>query len=680
MGKIVGTLRARLGLDTKPFDRDLKGTRARISAFVKGMARNVALAGAAMAAAAVAGGVALTKQSLRFIDEQAKVARTIDGTIDGLRALQMAAGDAGVNSNDLNKSMQMLGARLAEAEVKGGASADALARLGLNARELSEMDADERLATIADRVKELGWSSGHATQFLMDMGIRSKEMALLLTSGGDAIRLARQEVDDLGLSLSAVDAAKIEEANDAMSRIKLVFEAVGNRLAVAVAPALQAMAEGFTAAMREGGILRAWINGFAARLSALTSYISDVSTIIGSMWDAMRSSDGATENLERVGKAVSALTAPFSAVFGWIRRTISFLAKLIKTTGGFGEALAALAPVAAEVWQRIGDGISIIPNLMEAGAAKMSSFFLYHLGRMASKWVGFTQSIAEGMNSLFGTSLSGANALITQELTMAYRAADAAAAAAMGRASSAAANFKAPLTSLAALQAKVKVAGNEAVESLDGARVAASDFNDELGAGSGGASTGGAAGAVDKVSDRVDALKERMSNLKTSMGSAFTSLVTGAKSLSDVLRDLFSKFSEMAANSLFEGLWSRAAGSLSSGSTKSGGGLLGSIFSGFFDNGGNIPSGSFGVVGEYGPEFVRGPANVTSRVDTARMMGGASSLNVTVTMDPSTGALGAIATDAAGQVVAQATPNIINQSVQATGKRMSQTSAFGGVP
>lgn len=43
-------------------------------------------------------------------------------------------------------------------------------------------------------------------------------------------------------------------------------------------------------------------------------------------------------------------------------------------------------------------------------------------------------------------------------------------------------------------------------------------------------------------------------------------------------------------------------------------------FAGAFDTGGRIPAGKIGLVGEYGPEFVRGPANVTSRKDTAKML------------------------------------------------------------
>lgn len=48
--------------------------------------------------------------------------------------------------------------------------------------------------------------------------------------------------------------------------------------------------------------------------------------------------------------------------------------------------------------------------------------------------------------------------------------------------------------------------------------------------------------------------------------------------------------------------------------------ITGSNFSGAYDKGGNIPAGKIGLVGEYGPEFVAGPANVTSREKTAQML------------------------------------------------------------
>jgi hypothetical protein len=59
-------------------------------------------------------------------------------------------------------------------------------------------------------------------------------------------------------------------------------------------------------------------------------------------------------------------------------------------------------------------------------------------------------------------------------------------------------------------------------------------------------------------------------------------------------------------------------------------GIKGQSFSGAYDAGGNIPAGSFGLVGEVGPELVSGPANVTSRKDTAEMLGSKSTVKVAV--------------------------------------------------
>lgn len=51
--------------------------------------------------------------------------------------------------------------------------------------------------------------------------------------------------------------------------------------------------------------------------------------------------------------------------------------------------------------------------------------------------------------------------------------------------------------------------------------------------------------------------------------------------------------------------------------------ISGTQYSGAYDSGGTIPQGKIGLVGEYGPELVEGPANVRSRRETADMFNGA---------------------------------------------------------
>ena len=62
--------------------------------------------------------------------------------------------------------------------------------------------------------------------------------------------------------------------------------------------------------------------------------------------------------------------------------------------------------------------------------------------------------------------------------------------------------------------------------------------------------------------------------------------------------------------------------------------IAGQTIAGAYDKGGTIPSGQLGIVSEYGDELVngqliQGPARVTSREDTAKMMGG-SQTNIVI--------------------------------------------------
>lgn len=62
-----------------------------------------------------------------------------------------------------------------------------------------------------------------------------------------------------------------------------------------------------------------------------------------------------------------------------------------------------------------------------------------------------------------------------------------------------------------------------------------------------------------------------------------------------------------------------ALGAAAAGAIYVAGGAAAGKVAGLYDNGGDIPAGKVGIVGEIGPEIVRGPATVTSRKETAAM-------------------------------------------------------------
>ena len=383
----IGNLRVSIGADTKDLARGI----GRAKALMKGLSRAAKVsgvaAGAAFAAASV-GMVAMTKGGLKAVDAQAKMARSVDGTIDGLRALQIAGSDAGVEVGIMNKSIQQMGKYLAEAARDGtGPAADALEHLGMNARDLMEMDVDARMGAIADRINEMGMSAQDAAGIMRDFGVRSNEVSLALLQGSGAIRAARGEVEKYGLSMSGPMAAGVEAANDAMSRIGFVFEGMRNQLAVGLAPVLQGLAVNFQEASVAGGPLQSAVSMLVAAFSDLATVILDPAfieaatmfgvTIANAVSGLARVMVTLAQNAEIAGTAMIALggaMAFFSGPIGLAIAAVAGGAFLLSTR--LGESATA-ADEAAAAEARLQAALDLVDTsseaAVEAGAALIAS-------------------------------------------------------------------------------------------------------------------------------------------------------------------------------------------------------------------------------------------------------------------------------------------------------------------
>jgi len=108
-------------------------------------------------------------------------------------------------------------------------------------------------------------------------------------------------------------------------------------------------------------------------------------------------------------------------------------------------------------------------------------------------------------------------------------------------------------------------------------------------------------------------------SFSTNVESYFESLATGGKmKFSDLTNAIITDIIKMEIKAATSSLFSMF-------SSTSGGGLLGSLtslFGGGHASGGTIASGTFGLVGENGPELIKGPASVINAPNTADMMGG----------------------------------------------------------
>jgi hypothetical protein len=625
-------------------------------------ARATIMAFGAAAVAAVTGiGVAAIRGA-SDIDEVAKASRRLEMDIGSFRALQLVASEAGVSVEGLTGDIQNM-AREIESGSRG--ATQAANRLGLSLSELRSMDADTRLEVIADRMRDLGLNAGESSQLLRQFEIRNREMVLMMMQGGDAMRNARRDIADYGLALSSVDASRIETANDQIARLGLVSRAAADRLALSIVPALGAMANAITDSLREGGLLRGFLEavpGYAAAAGiAIAAYYTPAilaATVQTAFWVAGL--------VTLRGALIATGIGAFIVLAGTM---INYLMRLVENTGSWGNALALLGEVARGVWEGIVASAQAIPAGLNAVWAGIEYGFIRMVISLRNTWADFLGSMSDtlrdsglnigGVLDGVADSLDAASARVsmgTQRMAGMSNDAMAAATAAQAEYAGQMEGAWARATSAVdRLMDAVNGLGEFAPAEISEVTGAAAALNTAFETAAAGG--GRAASAVAEVGAAAEAATESTTNWASTLSGAFDGIITGGKSASDVLRQIARQMESRGWQMLFQGFGGGGAGG-------GGGGWLSRLFAGFFDGGGTIPAGQFGVVGERGPELVRGPANVTSRADTARMMGGGGETRVVVELRSDM--LDARIEGGAGRVVRASTPGIVGQSVQAT--------------
>lgn len=218
-------------------------------------------AGAVAGAAIIAGVVNSSRQS---IDVLAKKSDQLGITTEKLAAFQHLGELTGVSTTSMNSSLERMSKRLGEAAQGMGAARPQLERLNLSAKELVALSPDQQYQKIADSIKGLNTQSEKAAAVAAIFGREGLALLNTIEAGAEGFRQAQDDVNAFGTAISRVDAAKVEEANDAFERVQEALKGVATRLTVQLAPVMKVIADRFVNAARESGgfsdILLAGIN------------------------------------------------------------------------------------------------------------------------------------------------------------------------------------------------------------------------------------------------------------------------------------------------------------------------------------------------------------------------------------------------------------------------------------
>lgn len=262
MSKNLGTLTVDIAANASKFvkgmDKAARATHKRaqqiqknINKYIKEPFRDIQKISKIAITATVGSLAYLTKKGFDTASSQQRLAAALESTYDSITALNKAFSDSGIDG--FESSLNRLNRRLGAAELGRGAAAKAVKELNLNLTELGKANADEKIALIADAIKETATSSQMAARFAQDLGFEQAEAAKFFLQGGDAIREYAQTVEELGLKLDDVDATAIERARQEMGIFGDVTKTVGENIAGALAPSLTYATEKFEEYIRGAG-------------------------------------------------------------------------------------------------------------------------------------------------------------------------------------------------------------------------------------------------------------------------------------------------------------------------------------------------------------------------------------------------------------------------------------------
>ena len=268
LAKLVVSLEAQ----SAKYVAELEKANAKLSRFERNQRRQLDQIARAfkIVATAAAGFVAirlvssmreLVSAAFESADALAKQADILGLSTGKLAAYQLAAKYAGSNSDALSKGIKRLQKAISDANDGLSTYTRAFDKLKLDPAELKQLTPDQQFEKLAVAFTHLETQTDRVSVAYDIFGGRNVQLLKLLDQVGGNMKAIEGDTRAFGIALSRVDAAKIEAANDATSRMKAAISGIATNIAVVLAPAIEHLAN------RIADVVKAW-DGFKTQIKA----------------------------------------------------------------------------------------------------------------------------------------------------------------------------------------------------------------------------------------------------------------------------------------------------------------------------------------------------------------------------------------------------------------------------
>jgi len=339
------------------FDKALAGAK-------KGMGEAAKVAkflAAAIAAAATTIGAAVVTTA-NFGDENAKAARRVGETAEGMQELAHAAELSGANMAAVETGINRMSRVISDAEMGLKSGTDALDSLGLSLEDLRGADGKikrptELLDVFADSLLQVEAGAMRSAAAQRVFGRGGSQLLPMLDQGSEAMRAMRQEARDLGYVMSNEAAAASEEFVDRLGDVKKIAVGLRNTLGMSMMPTLTEFLVQMRDWFKSNRMLikqrvEAWGTRVAKGMQRLRKVIGEVDTVVKRLVGSW-------------GPIIQAALAAASLA--------AFIASFVKLRGIVVAIGQALVPVLGFI------GTFTAPQILAAVAALAAAFGLLYL-------------------------------------------------------------------------------------------------------------------------------------------------------------------------------------------------------------------------------------------------------------------------------------------------------------
>lgn len=613
---VIGNLRATLGLDSAEFDAGAKKAQRTLSGLKSSLVGFAAGVTSALSLSAIG---AVVKSSIDHMDELGKAAQKIGIPVEELSKLEYAAQLADVGLGELTSNVGRFSKAIAE--VAGGGKNDAgaaLKALGISAVTAQGQlrPTTDILADVAAKFAGLQDGAGKTALAMALFGKSGADMIPFLNGGREAIAGAAAEAQQFGIVVSGPAAQAAEEFNDNLTRLQSAGQGMVQVVAAELLPILADLSGQMVDAAKSADTMAMASDAAKMVLIELVRFAIEAKQTIfelSTYWDVLsqnwQNSDGPTAAIDRWRKAFDDIGAKADET----KQKIDALTGADDPTGSLKSIQQwteqKSAPGKGDLQKPVLDVAPLMIPEAKKGIDETQKALDKLKAAGKSVWEE-TRTPAEN----YRLEIERLNKM----LQAGYINQD--------TYNRAVANLRDSQPGATGAVERYQQRVRELNDLLAAGAISQLDYNRALHEAQAEFDNAGSA-AKSALEDTTKAAADLAKSVNDELASTFESwidkAIDGTFDLKDALADLAKDVAKMFIHSGLQGLFGGGGGGFL-------GTLLGGLFggfTGFYADGGKIPSNKWGVVNDGLPEIVSGPATVTPMKD---LMGGESSGNQTV--------------------------------------------------